>query len=287
MVPSDITLAPGGVTDLTLVIAELMENATMFSPPTTRVVVTAEHTQHGVRLSIVDQGIGMTEARIAEENSRLTKRERLDLAPTQVLGLFVVGRLARRHRMAVALVPTPGGGITATLYLGEHLLVCEAKPLVPGGDSHLPGVRPQLPVGVVLGALRRADELLAGAPPWNAFAVQRPPQDDPAEPAAPEPAAPGAAGPEPAGPEPAGPEPAGSGAAEPEPDPVSASPVAARLSASGLRQRIPGANHPVGPPVVVTIAKPPTESDAEAVRDLIDQFELGVAQAINDFGTSQ
>ena len=45
----------------------------------------------------VDHGIGMTAERLAEENARLTRRERLDLAPTEVLGLFVVGRLARRH----------------------------------------------------------------------------------------------------------------------------------------------------------------------------------------------
>src|SRR3712207_7388724 len=55
----------------------------------------------------------MPPERLAEENARLTRRERLDLAPSEVLGLFVVGRLARRHGIEVTLTETPGGGITA------------------------------------------------------------------------------------------------------------------------------------------------------------------------------
>ena len=50
----------------------------------------------------------MTAERLAEENGRLVERERLDIAPTRVLGLFVVGRLARRHSLAVQLVENPG-----------------------------------------------------------------------------------------------------------------------------------------------------------------------------------
>ncbi|WP_036373212.1 sensor histidine kinase [Micromonospora sp. ATCC 39149] len=122
-VPAGVSAAPATVGDLVLALAELMENATVFSPPHTRVVVTAAPTEHGMRLSVVDHGIGMTEERLAEENSRLTQRERLDLAPTEVLGLFVVGRLARRHGWTVDLVPTAGGGITARVEVPSALLV--------------------------------------------------------------------------------------------------------------------------------------------------------------------
>ncbi|OWV09842.1 histidine kinase [Micromonospora wenchangensis] len=116
-VPPEVVAAPAIVGDLVLTLAELMENATVFSPPHTRVVVTAETTDDGARLAVIDQGIGMSEQRLAEENARFTRRERLDLAPSEVLGLFVVGRLARRHGWTVELAATPGGGVTASLVL--------------------------------------------------------------------------------------------------------------------------------------------------------------------------
>jgi signal transduction histidine kinase len=112
----EVTVVAPLVSDLVLVFAELLENATSFSPPGSTVDVHATPTTNGwCHVSIVDHGIGMTAERMAEENRRLVERERLDIVPTSVLGLFVVGRLARRHGLAVRLVPTPGGGTTATL----------------------------------------------------------------------------------------------------------------------------------------------------------------------------
>ncbi|MEV6799533.1 nitrate- and nitrite sensing domain-containing protein [Micromonospora rifamycinica] len=122
-VPPQVVAAPAIIGDLVLALAELMENATIFSPPHTRVVVAAEPTDDGARLAVIDQGIGMSAQRLAEENARFTRRERLDLAPSEVLGLFVVGRLARRHGWTVELAATPGGGVTATLALPGSALV--------------------------------------------------------------------------------------------------------------------------------------------------------------------
>ncbi|SCG57545.1 sensor histidine kinase [Micromonospora coxensis] len=147
-VPSGVSAAPATVGDLVLALAELMENATVFSPPHTRVVVTGELTGTGALLSVVDHGIGMTEERLAEENARLARRERLDLAPTEVLGLFVVGRLARRHGWSVQLAPTAGGGVTARLEVPNPLLVVHradrvgvtvAQAAVPGRDRRSGG----------------------------------------------------------------------------------------------------------------------------------------------------
>ncbi|HYN96538.1 MAG TPA: ATP-binding protein, partial [Pilimelia sp.] len=121
-VPGDLAVFPSAINDLVLVLAELMENATVFSPPHTRVTVSGQVTPYGARVSVVDHGIGMTEEQLARENARLQRRERLDLAPTGVLGLFVVGRLARRHGLGVLLSPTPGGGLTATIDLPEDVL---------------------------------------------------------------------------------------------------------------------------------------------------------------------
>ncbi len=96
----DVTVAPDLVADLSLLLAELLENATSYSPPTTVVDVSAERLATGCQLTIADHGIGLSAEQLARENERFVQRERLDIAPTTVLGLFVVGRLARRHGMS-------------------------------------------------------------------------------------------------------------------------------------------------------------------------------------------
>jgi signal transduction histidine kinase len=120
---ADITLAPLAASDLVLVFAELLENAAVFSPPDSTVDVNADRpvVNGPCEVRIVDHGMGMAEHRLAEENRRLVERERLDIAPTAVLGLFVVGRLARRHGLAVQLEPTPGRGVTAVVTIPANL----------------------------------------------------------------------------------------------------------------------------------------------------------------------
>jgi len=144
------------VSDLVLVFAELLENATAFSPPQSTVEVHADTGPDGwCRVSVVDHGIGMTAPRLAEENRRLVERERLDIVPTSVLGLFVVGRLARRHGLSVELGPTPGGGTTATvaippsLYLpGNAPVPMTEQPRTPAGLTRRPAIAPPPPVAV-------------------------------------------------------------------------------------------------------------------------------------------
>jgi signal transduction histidine kinase len=118
----DVTVVGPLVSDVVLVFAELLENATSFSPPQSTVDVHAKPVAGGwCQISVVDHGIGMTPEWLAEENRRLVERERLDIVPTSVLGLFVVGRLARRHGLAVQLLATPGGGTTATVAIPPAL----------------------------------------------------------------------------------------------------------------------------------------------------------------------
>ena len=78
---------------------------------------------------IVDHGLGMTAEQLDAENGRLVSRERLDLAPTDVLGLFVVGRLARRHGIEVLLAPTPGTGVTAEVRIPARAVVRSDQPV--------------------------------------------------------------------------------------------------------------------------------------------------------------
>ncbi|OXM70394.1 sensor histidine kinase [Amycolatopsis vastitatis] len=122
-VVAEILLSSALGADLVLVFAELLENATSFSPPGSMVEVDTMLLADGACLvSIVDHGIGMTAEKLAEENRRLVERERLELAPTSVLGLFVVGRLARRHELGVELLATPTtGGVTARLTIPAPL----------------------------------------------------------------------------------------------------------------------------------------------------------------------
>ncbi|WP_313888234.1 sensor histidine kinase [Lentzea alba] len=130
-----VTVAPALGADLIQLFAELLDNATSFSPPesTVEVDITCPAGRPCV-VRIVDHGIGMTEAKLTEENLRLVERERLDITPTSVLGLFVVGRLARRHSLAVELLPTDGGGVTARVTVPPGLLT------VDEGSFHKPEV---------------------------------------------------------------------------------------------------------------------------------------------------
>ncbi|MGA4688108.1 nitrate- and nitrite sensing domain-containing protein, partial [Micromonospora sp. AB353] len=179
-VPPGVAAAPAIAGDLVLTLAELMENATSFSPPHTRVVVTGELTDGGARLVVVDHGIGLTGDRMAEENARFTRRERLDLAPTEVLGLFVVGRLARRHGWSVQLSHTPGGGVTAALEIpGASLVIRRPEPVgVSAGRAAVPGAREPEPTAVEAPAgfdaelLSRATRSMSSGDPWNAFGHQ-------------------------------------------------------------------------------------------------------------------
>ncbi|GAB1643638.1 nitrate- and nitrite sensing domain-containing protein [Krasilnikovia sp. MM14-A1259] len=186
-VPEEIVVVPSLVADLTLMLAELMENSTSFSPPHTRVTATATELRGGARLAIIDHGLGLSPERMTEENARLTRRERLDLAPTEVLGLFVVGRLARRHGIEVTLTETPNGGVTAWLDLQpEHLIAhaeavpaapihasvghqtTELSPLIAGASArHAPGSTQPFDPKV----LDRATQTLEASLTWNAFAV--------------------------------------------------------------------------------------------------------------------
>ncbi|MER7188443.1 ATP-binding protein, partial [Streptomyces hyaluromycini] len=120
---TDAVIEPDIIGDLTLMVAELLENAVSFSPAGSPVEVTVRSSDAGAHIVVTDHGLGMSAERLAEENARLIRRERLDLVPTKVLGLFVVGALARRWEIGVELTRTPGGGVTAEVTLPSRLLL--------------------------------------------------------------------------------------------------------------------------------------------------------------------
>ncbi|WFB06319.1 nitrate- and nitrite sensing domain-containing protein [Streptomyces sp. LX-29] len=110
------------VADLTHLIAELLENATVFSPPHTVVQVHGERVANGFTLEIHDRGLGMAGDALLEANLRLAETPDFELSDTDRLGLFVVSRLAQRQGVRVSLQPSPYGGTTAVVLIPATLL---------------------------------------------------------------------------------------------------------------------------------------------------------------------
>ena len=117
-------LGVGGpaVADLTHLIAELLENATVFSPPHTAVQVHGERVANGFTLEIHDRGLGMAPEMLLDANLRLAETPEFELSDTDRLGLFVVSRLAQRQNVRVSLQHSPYGGTTAIVFLPVALL---------------------------------------------------------------------------------------------------------------------------------------------------------------------
>ncbi|WP_410536264.1 nitrate- and nitrite sensing domain-containing protein [Streptomyces sp. KL2] len=111
------------VTDLVHLLAELLENATSFSSPQTKVRVTATRLPDGrVMIEIHDKGIGLTPEDFADINHKLANPPTVDAAISQRMGLFVVGRLASRHGIRVQLRPSgEQAGTTSLVMLPEEI----------------------------------------------------------------------------------------------------------------------------------------------------------------------
>ncbi|MDN3022498.1 nitrate- and nitrite sensing domain-containing protein [Streptomyces sp. S.PB5] len=110
------------VADLTHLVAELLENATVFSPPHTAVQVLGERVANGFTLEIHDRGLGMAADALLDANLRLAETPEFELSDTDRLGLFVVSRLAQRQNVRVSLQPSPYGGTTAVVFIPVTLL---------------------------------------------------------------------------------------------------------------------------------------------------------------------
>ncbi|MFD7302514.1 nitrate- and nitrite sensing domain-containing protein [Streptomyces pharetrae] len=117
-----IAVTGPAVADLTHLVAELLENATVFSPPHTAVQVVGERVANGFTLEIHDRGLGMAADALLDANLRLAETPEFELSDTDRLGLFVVSRLAQRQNVRVSLQPSPYGGTTAVVFIPDTLL---------------------------------------------------------------------------------------------------------------------------------------------------------------------
>jgi hypothetical protein len=125
----DVGVSGQAVADVIHLLAELVENATSFSPPGTKVHVAGQHTPDGYLVEIEDRGVGMSNEELVEANHRLADPPMVDVSLSRRLGLFVVGRLARRYDIRVELRHSWYGGVTALVLLPGNLLAR------PGGVS--------------------------------------------------------------------------------------------------------------------------------------------------------
>ncbi|MGY0018636.1 nitrate- and nitrite sensing domain-containing protein [Streptomyces sp. YJ-C3] len=174
--PPHAHIAGFAADDLSHLVAELLENATSFSPPDAAVEVSAWLLENGeVMLSVQDEGIGVTEEKMGELNARLSsfsadQAHDPEDADGLGLGLYVVARLAARHGLRVRLREQKQGGVAAVVVLPTTLLAAvpavaspPAVP-VPGGAPavHLPGSEAEANSNVLSG--RSADPVTAPIP---------------------------------------------------------------------------------------------------------------------------
>jgi HAMP domain-containing protein/anti-sigma regulatory factor (Ser/Thr protein kinase) len=117
--PPSCDLTGPAAKDIVHLIAELLENATTYSSPTTRVVARGRRlgSDGEFLIEVEDQGIGMTSQEFDSANQKLAAPAVIDVAMSQMMGLFVVARLAGRQGIQVRLRPSPSGGVTALVRL--------------------------------------------------------------------------------------------------------------------------------------------------------------------------
>lgn len=116
-------LASRAAADVIHMLAEFVENATIFSPPNTEVRVTGDLVAKGLAVDIEDRGLGMDEGEFAAVNATLADPPLFDPSGSDRLGLFVAAQLAQRHDIQVRLRPSDYGGVLAVVLIPLGLVL--------------------------------------------------------------------------------------------------------------------------------------------------------------------
>ncbi|MFJ9320717.1 nitrate- and nitrite sensing domain-containing protein [Streptomyces globisporus] len=146
--PPHAQIAGFAADDLSHLLAELLENATSFSPPDSHVELSGWLLESGeVMLSVSDEGIGMSTVRMDELNARLADPASFEAGEQNAdgagLGLQVTSLLAARHGVRVQLREQKGSGVTAVVVLPQALLP-KTLPAATPPAVQLPGDAPAL-----------------------------------------------------------------------------------------------------------------------------------------------
>ncbi|WP_143229639.1 nitrate- and nitrite sensing domain-containing protein [Actinophytocola xanthii] len=134
--------------DLIRSVAELIENATTFSPPDSQVLIESRLAEDGaVVVEVLDEGVGMSDADLREANERVAAGGGVDVPISRQMGLFVVGRLTARHGIRVTLNRRADAGLSASMLVPTTLVAAaSAAPTRPARDG--------TPVGPLSGVLQ-------------------------------------------------------------------------------------------------------------------------------------
>lgn len=139
--PIDGTLRGHAVADVIHLLAELVENATLFSAPHTQVMLRVQRVTAGLALEVEDRGLGMPGNEQKRMNALLSDPDQVNVAHLLQdgrIGLFVVASLARRHGIAVRLQSNIYGGTQAVLVLPQALLGADGDAGAPQGAAPVP-----------------------------------------------------------------------------------------------------------------------------------------------------
>ncbi|WOX14074.1 sensor histidine kinase [Streptomyces sp. N50] len=148
--PIDGTLRGHAVADVIHLLAELVENATVFSAPHTQVLLRVNLVTSGLAVEVEDRGLGMPAGEQSRMNALLTDPDQVNVASLLAdgrIGLFVVSQLARRHGIHVRLQTNIYGGVQAVLVVPQALLgTAQGAPGAVGQPQDtLGGGRPLVP----------------------------------------------------------------------------------------------------------------------------------------------
>ncbi|MET8836156.1 sensor histidine kinase [Micromonospora sp. NPDC004540] len=158
-VDTDISVAAHAVNDVVRLVAELLDNATRFSPPNTIVVADGRRIRDYVLIQVEDRGLGLSDEQLDSLNRRLAAPPTVDVAAFRLMGLAVVSRLASRYGIRVELRRNVEGGTVAQVTLPNATVV------LPANRGQAPLTRPRQPLAVEQSPLSQvgAADALAGA----------------------------------------------------------------------------------------------------------------------------
>ncbi|MGW0816732.1 sensor histidine kinase [Streptomyces viridiviolaceus] len=144
--PIDGTLRGHAVADVIHLLAELVENATLFSAPHTQVLLRADLVTSGLAVEVEDRGLGMPVGEQERMNALLADPDQVNVARLLAdgrIGLFVVSQLAKRHGITVRLQTNIYGGVQAVLVVPQALLGAEpGSPTAAAQPQDLTGAAP-------------------------------------------------------------------------------------------------------------------------------------------------
>ncbi len=144
-------LAGHAIADVVHLLAELIENATAFSPPDTVVRVQGGLVGHGFAVEVEDSGVGLTGEQLERINRDLASVPDFDLSRSDRLGLFIAGRLAHRHDIRITLRSSAYGGVTAIVIIPSHLVISEDSDIAVIRAAERWPAAPDLPSSDVVG----------------------------------------------------------------------------------------------------------------------------------------